>query len=102
MPLGPLCAFSLFTFHLPPLLHHTYSSPLPPISMHSPSPPHPFSHFKASWSVSTSAPETTTTRSLLYVPSKKSIQMVAIGDEWVDMGTNKQLLWLLTVGGQLH
>ena len=25
--------------------------------------------------------------------------MVAIGDEWVDMDTHKQLLWLLTVGG---
>ena len=41
----------------------------------------------------------TVTRSLLYVPSKESIQMVAIGDEWVVMDTNKQLLWLLTVGG---
>ena len=54
---------------------------------------------KAVWYTSTSAPETTTTRSLLYVPSKESIQMVAIGDEWVAMDTNKQLLWLLTVGG---
>ena len=38
--MGPLCAFSLFTFHLPPLLHHTYSSPLPPISILPP--PSPF------------------------------------------------------------
>ena len=86
------------SIYLPFSITHTPLHSLPsPFSL--PPPPHPFSHFKASWSVSTSAPETTTTRSLLYVPSKESIQMVAIGDEWVDMDTNKQLLWLLTVGG---
>ena len=41
MLLGPLHAFSLFTFHLPPLLHHTYSSPLPPISILPPPSPLP-------------------------------------------------------------
>ena len=33
------------------------------------------------------------------LPSKESIQTVTIGDGWVAMATNKQLLRLLTVGG---
>ena len=33
------------------------------------------------------------------LPSKESIQTIAIGDGWVAMATNKQLLRLLTVGG---
>ena len=95
-PLLPFPSLSSTSLPSPPLSSPPLSStslPFPPSSSLLPPSPHSqvqCVHF-SSWD--------NTKDWTITLPSKESIQTVTIGDGWVAMATNKQLLRLLTVGG---